>query len=92
MSSHDDVRRTGRRLREAEARVRAVEDALRRARADLRLAQDDRRRAVMEARAAGASYGEIADALGVSLQRARAIAADGMFKARRERLEEDIPS
>lgn len=90
--SADEVRAAGRRLRDAEAYVRAAEEELRRARAGLRVAQDDRRRAVMTARDSGASYGEIADALGVSLQRARAIAADGVFKARRERLEEDVPS
>jgi hypothetical protein len=43
----------------------------------------------VEARAAGATYREIADALRVSLQRARTIAADGLFKARRERLDGD---
>lgn len=76
----DEVQRT---LTESAARVDEIERAFDAVRVSLQRAREERRAAVAAARLAGVSYGEIGAALGVTPQRARALAADAVFAARR---------
>lgn len=64
--------------------VRRIEGELSEVRRRLSAVRERRRAAVVAARVAGTTYTEIGEALGVSAQRARAIAADAVFSARRE--------
>lgn len=71
-----ELRSAGRAVHELEAEMADL-------RARLERARERRRTAVVAARAAGASYQSIGGDLGVSPQRARAIASDVVFAARR---------
>lgn|SRR5690606_30220338 len=73
----------GAELRSAARAVSELEDEMAEMRRRLREARERRRVAVLAARAEGASYAEIGGILGVSPQRARAIASDVVFAARR---------
>lgn len=73
----------GRELRSAGDAVNELEGAMVDIRRRLGDARERRRAAVLAARAEGASYADIGGVLGVSAQRARAIASDVVFAARR---------
>ena len=83
-TQHGLDRAVRRELATAADDVRNIEDELADVRGRLTAVRERRRAAVVAARVAGATYAEIGEALGVSAQRARAIAADAVFSARRE--------
>lgn len=83
--THDGIDRSMRgELASAAGDVRRIEGELVEVRGRLTVGRERRRAAVVAARVAGATYAEIGEVLGVSAQRARAIAADAVFSARRE--------
>lgn len=73
-----------RELSSAAGEVRRIEHELAEVRGRLGAGRERRRAAVVAARVAGATYAEIGEALGVTAQRARAIAADAVYSARRD--------
>lgn len=83
-SQHGLDRSLRRELAAAAGDVHGVEHELVEVRRRLSAVRERRRAAVVAARVAGATYADIGEALGVSAQRARAIAADAVFSARRE--------